>query len=91
MMTGGGGTRGGQVRVCGPCDPRHQHRPQLVAVLLPRPSFNAVVNSTEDAGRGGGEARRHAADALSRGPGTAGTNKDTVLHFYVCKPHPGSI
>lgn len=34
---------------------------------------------------------RHAADVLSRGPGTAVINDDTILHFYVCKPHTVSI
>lgn len=89
-----GGTRGGQARVCGTRDPRHQRRPHpevvaplfaLIAVLWPRPSLNAV-NGTEDA-----EAARRVTTQLARGPGTAVVNDDTTLYFYVCKPHTVSI
>lgn len=70
-----GGTRGGQARVCGTRDPRHQRRPHpevvaplfaLIAVLWPRPSLNAV-NGTEDA-----EAARRVTTQLARWRGDQG-------------------
>lgn len=70
-----GGTRGGQARVCGTRDPRHQRRPHpevvaplfaLITVLWPRPSLNAV-NGTEDA-----EAARRVTTQLARWRGDQG-------------------